>query len=401
MGPILRIRFVYVVIAAVGLAALSPLNTPGKAQAFPSTTGLLPTPSTVPASSPAEPANPSGSGAPRPRRLYLPAMFDVWHQPPSKGMALTSDNCRDAVAAGVRWTYDYSPDPVDCSQFGIESVPMLATSKAIDDIRNGSTHLGGNGRYVMGFNEPDGTSQADLTPTQAATLWHDQVEPLAAGKKLVGPVVMQWEDCGDNQGKINPATGLAYTPDDCPTPRGGWWLHQFRRDYINRYGRPPRIDVMPVHAYHWWGELHSGEVAAWFETFTAQRIALANAWGVPEVWITEFNANAGAKAYPVFPECQGVGPTTPRTPATASCYPALSQAQVTAESGAYIDWLKRQPKVTRFAWFSARQQGTEWWSCGHVGTAVPTPLCDRPLIVWGSSLTAPVLTADGAAYKLK
>ena len=54
--------------------------------------------------------------------------------------------------------------------------------------------------WLLGFNEPNYSNQANLSPQAAATLW-PQLE--ATGRRLVGPAVA---DCGSSGGSCNYGT---------------------------------------------------------------------------------------------------------------------------------------------------------------------------------------------------
>ncbi len=76
-------------------------------------------------------------------------------------------------AAGARWSYNWTYR-VPPSTPGLETVPMLRSATSISDASISTLTAGrvaGNYRYLLGFNEPDGVNQANLTPGQAANLW--------------------------------------------------------------------------------------------------------------------------------------------------------------------------------------------------------------------------------------
>ncbi|KAJ7884801.1 hypothetical protein B0H14DRAFT_2183402, partial [Mycena olivaceomarginata] len=44
--------------------------------------------------------------------------------------------------------------------------------------------------HLLGFNEPDITTQADMNPSNAADLWMQEIQPWTAnGTKLISPAV--------------------------------------------------------------------------------------------------------------------------------------------------------------------------------------------------------------------
>lgn len=167
--------------------------------------------------------------------------------------------------------------------------------------------VGGNSQWIMGFNEPDSTSQANISPANAATLWR-QIEQKYPTRKLAAPV---------------------------PSGGNSTWLPAFRQSYISAYGAPPRLDALAVHCYAW-------SAAACIQ-YTQSFETLATAWGVPEVWVTEFS----------------ISPAAPNT---------LSQALQEAQS--YINWMEGDSMITHIAWFASKIQGTEAWASGYFLTPV-------------------------------
>jgi Glycosyl hydrolase catalytic core len=209
---------------------------------------------------------------------------------PKKGAGLTYQDCASATEVNAVWEYGWAPSPPDCA--GIENIPMIWGAGDV------SATLGGNSQWIMGFNEPDSASQANLSPAQAATLWY-QIEQTYPNRKLLAPA---------------------------PSGADANWLVDFRNAYIAAYGTPPRLDGLAVHCYAWY--------ASQCIPFTQQFESWASSWGVPEVWVTEFS----------------FATTSPSSPSQS-----LQEAQQ------FISWLEGQPQVTHLAWFASKIQGTEWW----------------------------------------
>jgi hypothetical protein len=127
---------------------------------------------------------------------------------------------------------------------GVESVPVswgLASSGA---------KWGGNSEWLIGYNEPDAMSQANIRAARAADNW-PILESL--GKKLVSPQ---------------------------PTDDGFDWLVDFHSAYVAIHERAPRIDALAVHCY-----LNSADECI---SLVKRYEALAREWGIGEVWVTEF-----------------------------------------------------------------------------------------------------------------
>ena len=110
-------------------------------------------------------------------------------------------------------------------------------------------------------------------------------------------------------------------------------LPAFRQAYISAYGSAPRLDGLAVHCYAWQGSA----CIQYTQTFES----LANSWGVPEVWVTEFS----------------ISPDAPNT---------LNQSLLEAQT--YINWMEGDSMITHYAWFASKIQGTEAWALGSFMT---------------------------------
>lgn len=210
---------------------------------------------------------------------------------PKKGIGLTYGDCTSATAVGAVWEYGWSTSPASCA--GIENIPMIWGATDVN------ATLGGNSQWIMGFNEPDSASQANISAANAAALWR-QIEQKYPSRKLVSPA---------------------------PSGANPNWLVSFRDAYVAAYGTPPRLDALAVHCYAW-------SVSTCI-TQTQMFDTWATSWGTPEVWVTEFS----------FP------PSAPS-----------SQAQAIQEGQTYISWMESDPMVAHFAWFASKIQGTESWA---------------------------------------
>jgi hypothetical protein len=98
-----------------------------------------------------------------------------------------------AAPPGITWWYDWGAGPASGAAAGFEFVPMIWGNNNIS-----GTKIPAGSKYLLGFNEPNFSSQANLTPTQAANLW-PQVEAIAksAGIPLVSPAVNYCGACSD------------------------------------------------------------------------------------------------------------------------------------------------------------------------------------------------------------
>ncbi len=226
-------------------------------------------------------------------RVYLPMAYN--HFNTRRGIANSNGHPEDIARLGAVWAYNWSVSP-PVYPGGAESVPMISTASAVE------SPIGGNSRWLMGFNEPNDVNQADLTPDEAAILWH-RIEERFPDRFLVAPV---------------------------PVTHDPFWLVQFYDAYVARYGQPPRLDALAMHCYFTTSK-QCKELAQWF-------MDKAMEWGAGEVWITEFAFRSCAEwDYPKFPN------------------------QALAEMDEFIGWVETQPMITRYAWFSNRTNANEWW----------------------------------------
>lgn len=162
-------------------------------------------------------------------------------------------------SAEVTWGYNWGQ-----SSSGLASsfnyVPLLwGTSSTFTNgwsaaaeaaISSGSTHL-------MSFNEPDLSSQSNISPEDAATAYMTYMQPFAGKAKLGSPAVT-------NGGG---ATGLD-------------WLNAFLTACSEC-----TIDFVPIHWYS------GSDQAAYFKEQVANATAVA---GGKPVWVTEFGCTDGA-----------------------------------------------------------------------------------------------------------
>jgi hypothetical protein len=156
------------------------------------------------------------------------------------------------VALGATWAYDWSA-VIQPTTPGLQWVPMVwgkgfVTPQIISNLQQ--AQAAGSARYLLGFNEPDNSSQANLTPQQAAALWP------------------QLEQTGLILGSPAPTT---------PTDN---WLPRFMRLVHQRH---LRVNFIALHYYI--DFTNPGAVAA----MRAQLIQVHNAYHLP-IWITELGA---------------------------------------------------------------------------------------------------------------
>lgn len=103
-----------------------------------------------------------------------------------------------------------------------------------------------NSTHLLAFNEPELSSQANLTPEQAAELWRQLMEPFAGRAKLGAPAVSN----------------------------DGWqWINAFLTQCENC-----TIDFVPIHWYNpWW---QTADLENWVKM-------ICGLPGNRSVWVTE------------------------------------------------------------------------------------------------------------------
>ena len=211
------------------------------------------------------------------------------------GAGATYGQCEYAQMLGLEWWYDWSPSSPECE--GVESVPMIWGAGQV------GAAVSGDSNWLMGFNEPGVSGQADLAPQMAAGLWRD-VEELYPDKRLTTPCVLR----------------LGWLSD--------WWS-----EYENEHGIAPRADAVCIHCYS--SDVSSGHNAA---VDCQRKMTDAIAWGqergIGEVWVSEF----------AFLPCWG-------------------EDKALEYMRKLVDWFP--PEVTRYAWFQLSYSGGEGWGWGE------------------------------------
>jgi len=213
--------------------------------------------------------------------------------------------------SGVSWYYTWSASPGVSGPPGVQFVPMIwgaadVTASTLGQVKQ-------EGDDLLGFNEPDMSSQSNLTAAQALSLWP---QLMATGMQLGSPAVA----------------------DDGATPGG--WLDQFMSGAA---ARGYRVNFITL---HWYGsDFATAAAVSQLESYLQ---AVYARYHLP-IWLTEFAlANFGAS--PVTP--------TPRQQA----------AFVTAATA----MLQGLSFVQRYAWFGLEATPTD----GSMGLfrsgAVPT-----------------------------
>jgi hypothetical protein len=251
-----------------------------------------------------------------------------------------------APVPGVSWFYGWSRTPssqVGTSYVaaGIEWVPMVwgHPDELSDSNLASRIQVGPGTKYLLGYNEPNFTAQANLTPAQAAAGWPALVRAAdQLGLQTVGPAV---NFCGGGCNQTDPFV----------------WLDQFLAACVGC-----RIDYLAFHSY--------ACDAKWFlDTYMKQAVDKYYTHGNPprKIWVTEM--------------------------ACADAAPAggWTVAQVQAYMNAVIPWLESEPAIFRYSWFgdtNGRPTGTyvtpsdallagpgQLTALGGTYTALPGAIC--------------------------
>jgi Glycosyl hydrolase catalytic core len=267
-----------------------------------------------------------GAGhARQPRRAALTAFTVPAPLVRSAGGTAAARNAKKGVSAwsfpgartalsksGVSWYYTWATNHSGISTpKGVSFVPMIWGAGSVTTASLKQAKQAGH--VLLAFNEPDMSSQSNMTAAQALSLWP---KLMATGMRLGSPAV-------------------AFGGD---TPGG--WLDQFMHGAAARHYRVSFITL------HWYGgDFTTGAAVSQLKSYIQ---AVWNRYHKP-IWLTEF-ALIRFGATTVYPS------------------PKLQAAFVTAAT----TMLQRLSYVWRYAWFALPANATD----GSVGlfrnSAVPT-----------------------------
>lgn len=230
-----------------------------------------------------------------------------------RGLAYGYNSVADltALSQGIGWWYNWAAQPDSTAVaaahagLGVEYVPMVWGQKSLADF---PTQVPADARYLLGFNEPNFGSQANLTPAQAAALW-PQLQSFADahGLALVSPAVNY---CGSPCNVANPFD----------------WLDQFFAACTGC-----RVDYIAMHAYMCTG------LASYLQQFEQKY--------TQPLWLTEFSCLDGSDT---------------------------SEPAQEAYMDTTLALLEADPRVFRYAWFTGRSTGTPSLDLlGSDGTLTP------------------------------
>ncbi|CAI7631626.1 unnamed protein product [Penicillium glandicola] len=230
-----------------------------------------------------------------------------------------------ASAGTISWAYNWAGSLSGSLPSDVEFVPMLWGTKMFSDwVTAIEAALSGGSTYILGFNEPDMSSQANMTPAEAAAYYLTYITPWSGDAKLISPAVTSSTETG---------VGLD-------------WFESFIGDCSDC-----GITGLAVHWY--------GDDADDFKTFVTNAVDTASTYGLTEVWITEFALSVDVNG-------------------------SADLATTTAFLDEVIPWLDEQTGVTRYSYFmcaedylltsgSLNDAGTAYVSAANMAAPYPQP----------------------------
>ncbi|HTU76199.1 MAG TPA: sigma-70 family RNA polymerase sigma factor [Trebonia sp.] len=307
------VAIVTCVAGGTAAAAVYADKTPAERPAAAATLApRAPLPSARPARTVSAP--PAHPPAPREKKASPPPPAVV--SSAQKGVSTWSFTGVDQALAesGASWYYNWAASPAGIAAPGVSFVPMIwgaasVTPATLDQVRQ-------EGSVLLGFNEPDMSSQSNMTVAQALDLWP---RLMATGMTLGSPAV----------------SANAATP--------GSWLDQFMQ---GAKARGYRVNFITVHWYG--GDFDTVAAVSELQQYLQ---AIYDRYHLP-IWLTEFALTNFSGATPTFPP----------------------QSQQAAFVTAAARMLAGLSYVQRYAWFalpvSAGSGTTGLFASGAVATPV-------------------------------
>ncbi len=202
--------------------------------------------------------------------------------------------------SGISWWYNWASQPASGADPSIEFVPMIWGGGSL-----GATLPSGS-KNLLGFNEPNFKSQANLTPTQAAADWPQvQAKATSGFAAVVGPGVNFCGSASNSSGCSDSTVTDPYT---------------YLKDFFAACSGC-RVDAIAVH----WYNCDLPSLRAYIEGNVDAGGGLQGfvQFGKP-IWVTEF-----------------------------SCDGSHTAAEQKAYMQAAVPYLEANPHVARYSWFSA------------------------------------------------
>ncbi|MFD9326758.1 glycosyl hydrolase [Streptomyces sp. NPDC060065] len=187
---------------------------------------------------------------------------------PRKGVSLNPvDGASQALAgSGASWYFNWASTTGTVARpNGVDYVPMIWGPGSVTDAELGQAAK--EGKELLGFNEPDLGTQANLTPEQALDLW-PRLE--STGLRLGAPAVATGGDLA------------------------GGWLDRFMQGAAQR---GLRVDFIPL---HWYGADFGPDAANQLRGYLQ---AVHDRYHKP-IWLTEYGLIDFSKGTPRYPSEQ-------------------------------------------------------------------------------------------------
>ncbi|EPQ50644.1 hypothetical protein GLOTRDRAFT_133755 [Gloeophyllum trabeum ATCC 11539] len=168
-----------------------------------------------------------------------------------RGLSFTDVSQTTPFGNSISWVFNWAPQMSGTLTPGVEYVPMLwGTSDFASWNASAKAAIEGGSVHLLGFNEPDQSDQANMSPIYAADAWRQYMEPFAGQAKLVSPAILNG-------------------------PQGKAWMDQFFQACSDC-----TVDAVALHIYN-------VDEAADVDSYEESVTAMYNTYNRP-VWLTEF-----------------------------------------------------------------------------------------------------------------
>ncbi|KAF2665485.1 hypothetical protein BT63DRAFT_377881 [Microthyrium microscopicum] len=175
-----------------------------------------------------------------------------------RGVSYNTASLLAPFGSSISWAYNWGSNPSGSMPSNVVYEPMLWTSQDQSRVNtwnaDATAAIAAGAQHLLGFNEPDLSTQSNIDPATAAAGWKKDMEPLACKARLVSPAVT-------NGG----------------APSGLTWLSSFLSACSGC-----TIDAVAIHWYD------SATNIAYFKQHVSDAYT---AGGNRPIWITEFGAS--------------------------------------------------------------------------------------------------------------
>ncbi|KAH6670526.1 glycosyl hydrolase catalytic core-domain-containing protein [Halenospora varia] len=133
-------------------------------------------------------AKPSSTAAPAPASSAAP----VTTGGKKRGIAYNNAAFVQSFVSGgqISWAYNWASGSGGSLPSGVEFVPLCWGQKSFANwAADAKKAIAAGSKHLLGFNEPDHTEQANMSPADAITAWKAQMQPFAGQAALGAPAV--------------------------------------------------------------------------------------------------------------------------------------------------------------------------------------------------------------------